>query len=64
LPRIESSMLEAEPDRECDLKLLLPWEGVNVIGEFSAEPAREPNMDAPEMGEMMGIQSGGLVTLL
>ena len=63
LPRIESSMLEAEPDREWELKLLLPWEDVNVIGEFNAELVREPNMDVAEMGEMRGIQSGGLVTL-
>lgn len=56
-------MLEAEPDRECELKLLLPWEGVKVIGEFSAELARELNIDVAEMGEMRGRQSGGLVTL-
>lgn len=37
---------------------------MKVIGEFSAEPEREPNMDVPEMGEIKGIQSGGLVTLL
>lgn len=56
-------MLEAEPDREWELKLLFAWEDVNVIGEFSAELVRELNMDVAEMGEMRGIQSGGLVML-
>jgi peroxiredoxin len=37
--------------------------GVKVIGEFSAEFARELHIDVAEMGEMMGMQSGGLVTL-
>ena len=60
LLRIESSMLEAEPERECDLKFLVPWEEVNVIGEFNAELVRELNMEVAEIGEMWAIPWGGL----
>lgn len=38
-------------------------EAVSVIGELRAELARELNMEVAEMGEIRGIQSGGLVML-
>ena len=35
-----------------------------MIGEFNAELVRELNREVADMGDMRGIQSGGLVMLL